>query len=146
MSTSRTAQYVALFRGLEHLERGRPRLFDDPFAQAFVPPAYRMLLKAARVPAIYGLLTRYADRRAPGARTSAIARTRFIDDVARRCAAAGVGQVVLLGAGFDTRAHRIPELSHAIVFEVDFTDRDLLSETMPEDVDVVFSVGASVNF
>jgi methyltransferase (TIGR00027 family) len=61
----------------------------------------------------------YADRRAPGARTSAIARTAYIDEAVKRALARGIGQLVILGAGFDCRAHRIEELAHVKVFEVD---------------------------
>src|SRR6185436_3328813 len=110
MSVSRTARYVAFYRALESIERRRPPLFHDPFATAFVPPNLQAALRVARVPFAHRLLSRYADRRAPGARTSAIARTRFIDDVVRARLDAGVRQLVILGAGFDCRAHRLPEL------------------------------------
>ncbi len=122
MAASRTAQFVALYRALEHRERTRPRLFADPFAAAFLPPTHRLLVEAARVPAVHVRLCRYADRRAPGARTSAIARTRFIDDVVTRWVGDGIRQVVVLGAGFDSRAHRMAVLAQATVFEVDRPD------------------------
>src|SRR5262245_43609001 len=64
-------------------------------------------------------LLRYADARAPGARTSAIARTAYLDDAGRAAVAAGTRQLVVLGAGFDCRAQRLPELAGARVFEVD---------------------------
>jgi len=122
MSVSRTAQYVAFYRALESIERHRAPLFDDPFATAFVPSNLRSMLRVARVPFAHKLLSRYADRRAPGARTSAIARTRFIDDVVRSRVDAGVRQLVILGAGFDCRAHRLQELRDTTVFEVDRAD------------------------
>lgn len=111
--------YVALYRALEHEERRRTRSFADPFARAFLPRYLRAAVDAARIPVVHRGVCRYADRRAPGARTSAIARTRCIDDVVRGAVASGVGQMVLLGAGFDCRAHRLPELEGAAVFEVD---------------------------
>lgn len=119
MSVSRTARYVALFRALETAETGRAPLFEDPFAAAFLTPALRLAVRASRVPPVRRLVERYIDRRAPGGRTSGIARTAFIDEVVRARARAGVPQVVLLGAGFDCRAHRLPELAGARVFEVD---------------------------
>lgn len=49
-----------------------------------------------------------------------IVRTRFIDDQLRRAIEEGASQVVIMGAGFDTRAYRFEELlKHAAVFEVD---------------------------
>jgi len=48
-------------------------------------------------------------------------RTRFIDEHLKRTIAAGVRQVVILGAGLDTRAYRFSELlEDATVFEIDY--------------------------
>ena len=56
----------------------------------------------------------------PGARTSGIARTRLIDDMLRESQIKDrIERVVLLGAGFDTRAHRLRCLSSLEVIEVD---------------------------
>lgn len=46
-------------------------------------------------------------------------RTRFIDEDVESFTAAGGRQLVLLGAGFDCRAWRIPALAGSTVFEVD---------------------------
>jgi methyltransferase (TIGR00027 family) len=48
-----------------------------------------------------------------------VARTVAIDDAIRGVTS---GQVVILGAGLDGRAWRMPELAEAIVFEVDHPD------------------------
>ena len=121
MAASRTAGYVALYRALESAVQGRPPLFRDPFAESFLPLRYRMGVALSRARPFRALLERYADARAPGARTSAIARTCFIDDVVidavRTCP-----QVVILGAGFDCRAHRLVPLRSATLFEVDRPD------------------------
>lgn len=61
----------------------------------------------------------YADRRLPGARTSAIARTGLIDNAMRQALRDNIRQIVVLGAGFDCRAYRLPGISSATVFEVD---------------------------
>jgi methyltransferase (TIGR00027 family) len=47
-----------------------------------------------------------------------VARTRLIDDLVTTVAPT-VAQVVVLGAGFDTRAHRLDALRATAVFEVD---------------------------
>jgi methyltransferase (TIGR00027 family) len=50
-----------------------------------------------------------------------LVRTRFIDEMLERALRNGVTQVVILGAGFDTRAHRFAELlKDAKVIEIDF--------------------------
>ncbi len=116
---SKTAMYVALYRALETAERSRPPLFRDDLAVRFLSRGLRAAVWAARWPAVHRALGRLADREAPGARTSAIARTRLIDDQVRVGVARGARQVVLLGAGYDCRAHRLPELRGCRVFEVD---------------------------
>jgi methyltransferase (TIGR00027 family) len=119
MRTSRTAEFVALYRALETIEVAREPLFRDPFALLFLPRPLSVALRLAHVRSLRAVLQRYADWRAPGARSSAIARTRFIDDVVRSAIDEGARQLVLLGAGYDCRAHRLSELHAARVFEVD---------------------------
>ncbi len=52
-------------------------------------------------------------------------RTRYIDDTVRRALADGVRDIVLPGAGFDTRALRLPEVaaSGARVVEIDHAEQ-----------------------
>jgi methyltransferase (TIGR00027 family) len=122
MAASRTAEYIALYRALETTETRREPLFRDPFAHHLLTDSRARALRVANLPGMRGILERYADYRAPGARTSAIGRTRFIDDVVRAEVAAGIRQVVILGAGYDSRAHRITELAKVPVYEVDRAD------------------------
>jgi methyltransferase (TIGR00027 family) len=50
-----------------------------------------------------------------------LVRTRFIDEMMERAIRSGATQLVILGAGFDTRAHRFAELLKDVgVFEVDY--------------------------
>src|SRR6185295_19396429 len=93
VAASRTAAYVAAYRAIETVE-SRPH-FRDPFAAAFLPRDLARLVVAARFPPARALLVRYADRRAPGARTSAIARTCLIDEVTRGAVQGGVRQMVV---------------------------------------------------
>ena len=67
------------------------------------------------------MLDRYIDLRSPGARTSGIARTRLIDDWIEQ-SGGEVDQLVLLGAGFDTRAWRLKSLDAVRIYEVDHPD------------------------
>jgi methyltransferase (TIGR00027 family) len=113
---SRTAQHNALFRALE--QRLREPLFHDPWAGRFLRGRYRLVNLLPARP-----LARLIDRRWPGPRAAVAVRTRFIDDaVESELAAGGVEQVVLLGAGFDSRAYRLDALRRVTVFEVDHPD------------------------
>lgn len=116
---SRTAEYMALFRALENSRPADARLFADPFARAFLGARLRLVVALARVPGVGHLVCRFIDRRWPGARTSAVARTRIIDDRVRAAISEGIEQIVLLGAGFDARPYRLRGCERLVVFEVD---------------------------
>jgi methyltransferase (TIGR00027 family) len=117
--TSRSAEHVALFRALESA-RGGDRIFDDPYAAKFLPGRYRLVARLARARPVGRRVERYIDTHWPaGPRASAVARTRLIDDLVTEALAEGASQVVLLGAGYDSRAYRLPQMATARVFEVD---------------------------
>jgi methyltransferase (TIGR00027 family) len=117
--SSTTAEFMALFRAQESALPERKRLFNDPFAVSFLGPTLRAISRLFRVPLLRILLAWFIDARWPGARTSGIARTRLIDDWASDEVAAGAQQVLILGAGFDSRAWRLPAFRGLPVFEVD---------------------------
>jgi methyltransferase (TIGR00027 family) len=100
---SRTAEYLALLRALESTEAPARRLFEDPFAAAFLTPRF-LVVNLSCSPLVGAIVRAYIDRRWPGARTSAVARTRFIDDAVEAALNEGIEPVVILGAGFDARA------------------------------------------
>jgi methyltransferase (TIGR00027 family) len=62
------------------------------------------------------------DRIGPGLLPYAIARTTFIDEALAAALRRGTSQVVILGAGYDTRALRTPSIETAVVYEVDHPD------------------------
>jgi methyltransferase (TIGR00027 family) len=118
-SASRTAEYMALFRALESCRRpASARLFVDPYAARLLRWPLSAAARLAALPLLGGAVARLVDRRAPGARSSAVARTRLIDDAIEAALRGAIRQLVLLGAGFDCRAHRLP-LGGTRVFEID---------------------------
>jgi len=118
---SRTAEQNALFRALEARRPPTERVVDDPHAERFLSLPYRMVAAAARWQRWNAFATGFIDRRWPGVRPTVIARTRAIDSLVVDEAAA-VDQVVILGAGLDTRAWRLEALTGRTVFEVDYPD------------------------
>src|SRR6266496_290200 len=117
--SSRTAELMALQRALESARLRSSRLFCDAFAPHFVSRRWRLVIRASRVGAVRRAVEVLYDRVAgPGPRASAVARTRLIDDLVTD-ARSWIGQLVLLGAGFDSRAYRLPGLEQVTVFEVD---------------------------
>jgi len=116
---SRTAEYVALFRAIESSLPPDRRLFEDPHAKRFLSPRLALIAWLCRLPGVPDIVSRFIDRRWAGARSSAVARTRFIDDAIREAVGDGIGQLVILGAGFDSRAYRLHGLRNVAIFEVD---------------------------
>ncbi len=114
-----TAETMALQRSFEsHRPNGR-RLFCDPYADAFLRPSLRALAIASGIPGFRRLAVGVYDALGgPGPRPSAIVRTKVIDDAVSEATTNGT-QCVLLGAGYDTRAYRLPALSCGRIFEVD---------------------------
>jgi methyltransferase (TIGR00027 family) len=110
---------MALFRALESVRSPDRRLFEDPYAVRFLSPRLRAVTRAAKLPALQCLIVRFIDGRWPGPRPSGVVRTRLIDDFVESAAHDGCTQLVLLGAGYDTRATRLSALSSMAVFEVD---------------------------
>jgi methyltransferase (TIGR00027 family) len=115
---SRTADQNALFRALEARRRATARVADDPLAARFLSPEFRLLAASARLPAMRRLLEMVIDHRWPCARPGVIARTRLIDQVVIG-ELGRVSQVLILGAGFDSRAWRLPGMDRMPVFELD---------------------------
>jgi methyltransferase (TIGR00027 family) len=97
-------------------ESKRPdRLFDDPYAAAFV----------AAMPDAYANDANRTDAaRDVGARIAlhVVVRTRFYDDYLQAAAANGIKQVALLAAGLDARAFRLPWPDGTTIFEVDLPE------------------------
>lgn len=106
-----TAVGVARVRALESAREDA--LFRDPLAQAFAA-AGGLWPSSPSLPD-----DEAARRRRLGVASSIVIRTKFLDDLLLRASAAGVRQVVLLGAGMDSRAFRMDWPEGTRLFEVD---------------------------
>jgi methyltransferase (TIGR00027 family) len=96
-----TATWTAAMRAQE---TARPdRLFDDPWAHELAGPEGLAWLASRREESLLPM----------------VIRTRYFDDRLQEVAASGVRQVVLLGAGLDTRAYRLAWPPGTILFELD---------------------------
>lgn len=125
---SRTAAWVAAARHFGRLLPEDIRLADDPYGAVFTSARLAGLIEAAIENTDGGTLgnalrrIRHPLTMIPGLREWILymqVRTRVIDDALRAFVMQGGHQLVVLGAGYDCRALRMPELDDCRVFEVD---------------------------
>jgi methyltransferase (TIGR00027 family) len=83
-------------------------LFTDPYARLFIEAATKRGWKPSAVA-----------ERMPMMRGYAAARTKWFDEYFIAAGANGIDQVVILAAGLDARAWRLPWVSGSVVFEID---------------------------
>jgi len=121
-TASRTAQYMALFRAIEHNRPASKRLFSDEYAIRFLDPGLQLAVRLSAFPLFHNMIPRIIHRKALGALSSGTARTKYIDDLLLQTLHQGVQQVIILGAGFDTRALRLDGLKNIPVIEIDHPD------------------------
>ncbi|WP_299081084.1 class I SAM-dependent methyltransferase [uncultured Paraglaciecola sp.] len=108
-----TAQGVAKQRLIESLAKPDKRIIDDLYADRFVLGASVIKLMGHK------FSVWLTQKFVPGFHQHLIARTRFIDDLIKQCGKSGTEQYVILGAGYDLRAHRLALPSSLKIFEVD---------------------------
>jgi len=116
---SQTAVMVAMWRAVAHGTTAEPR-FSDPTAMTLLPEEARPRVERFRAGTPpRGLRERLGRRYFHYGVQAMVARTVAIDDAVRE---AGAAQLVILGAGLDGRAWRMPELVDTTVWEVDHPD------------------------
>ena len=108
-----TAQGVAKQRLIESIAKPNKRVIYDPYAKYFVIGASIIKLLGHKISVWLG------DKIVLGMHEHLICRTRFIDDLIEESTSAGIEQYVILGAGYDSRAHRLKLPNNLKIFEVD---------------------------
>jgi len=107
-----TAAGIALLRALESMKPAGERICYDPFARRFISPAFLYFVK-------FFVDIGYPEKAGPGVMGFLVARARYMDDYLQSCIEEGLEQLVILGAGYDSRAYRFEQLKSRKVFEVD---------------------------
>ena len=112
-----TAENNAAVRAYESLRPTGHGICDDPFARYFLSEA--LLQAADPAPVLEQMISRW-NRLVPGVCDAILFRTRFIDDRLQDAIKQGLAQLVILGAGYDTRVLRLDlSKSDTAVFELD---------------------------
>ena len=115
---SSTSTLVTLFRALGDAGFTNVRGFSDPAARSLLPPGWAHRLEVIERRKRSGFRYRAVVQGAD----VMVLRTVVLDEAVRQAIADGARQLVILGAGLDGRAFRMPELAGVDVIELDHPD------------------------
>ncbi|WP_433555545.1 SAM-dependent methyltransferase [Pseudonocardia xinjiangensis] len=118
-TSARTAFGPMVIAAAEQYTPAAQRLFRDELAVRFLPLGPRLAARACRWRFVRTLLMRATEDLAPGMWGGVICRKRYADDKVVEAVGAGIGQVVILGAGLDTRAYRLVAPAGGRAYELD---------------------------
>ena len=114
-TTSRTAEWTCMSRAASSLEEESHYRSEDDIAALLVPSFVRVLLHLPPIKVLYRRTVA-----SKGMYEYVIARTKYIDAAFKQALADRFDQIVLFGAGFDTRALRFRSALREIkVYELD---------------------------
>ena len=122
---SETAIAVASLRALSNYESDDKFNCNDNYAELFLPDEKRIPLKDSKI--------RETIKKAipKGMFEYVISRTKYFDAIFIEALKRNIGQVVFLGAGFDSRPYRFNELlDTTMIFEVDTEATQIYKKTM----------------
>jgi len=116
---SETAIFAALYRTIANKEFKNERFGSDYLAEYFLPSYFRFFIKFKKIRENF---KNKSNRLTPGLYEYMLARTVFFDHVFIGALNENIPQIVLLGAGYDTRAFRLAKLNKAAkIIELDIT-------------------------
>jgi methyltransferase (TIGR00027 family) len=114
-TTSRTAEMTCLSRACSALETNHYYKSDDHIAPLLLPTGLKPFLHISQARRLF---TKVAAPK--GIYEYVIARTKYIDAVFKQALVEQFDQVLIFGAGFDTRALRFQDaMGHTRIFELD---------------------------
>lgn len=112
-----SAEQVAAIRAAWSRRPEDERVCYDPLARHFLGPELGGVIDD---PKLTDAAAAAVEESTPGAIGCVGARTRYIDDYLTTCIDGGIEQLVILGAGYDTRPYRFSEMKGKVrVFELD---------------------------
>ena len=114
---SETALFAALYRAIANKEFKNEGFASDYLAEYFLPSHFKFFIKFKNIRAN---IKNKSNKLTPGIYEYMLARTAFFDNVFIDALNKNIPQIVLLGAGYDTRAYRFAKLNNATkIIELD---------------------------
>jgi methyltransferase (TIGR00027 family) len=113
-SPSKTAMGTTLMRAIAHKEYDNEKFGPDGYAKYFLPMLARFYIRLQKP------RTRMIQNMPAGMYELIIARTQYFDNLFSDALEESIPQIVLLGAGYDTRAFRFAKMKNTTrIFELD---------------------------
>jgi methyltransferase (TIGR00027 family) len=131
-SPSVTAEGTLVFRAVEARKPTDHRICNDSIAHHFLTPRSTVI---GRTWIPEPIARWFYNHGFPGLQGYIVGRTKYVDDHLQQCLETGLDQVVVLGAGYDSRAYRIEQLkTDTKVFEVDHPATQRAKQGKLEDI------------
>ncbi len=142
-----SAVAVAALRAASALSHDTAVRNPDYLARHFISLKFRLLLSLP-----HAALRELVEKMVPGGYCYFLARAKFFDEKLISAIEDGIEQVVILGAGFDTRAHRFKcELGNRRIFELDlakmqrYKKEKLAAINTPQNKNVEYAIANFLN-
>ncbi len=131
---SDSAMGVTFFRALATFDEREEIRGPDYLAQVFLPEDYRRLLNN---PSSRAFVRRRMTTQTPGSYEYFVARTAYFDRVVRQALEENIPQLVILGAGYDTRSFRFrDQIRKTRIFELDIAPTQQLKKRLLQQAGV----------
>src|SRR5512136_1502203 len=105
--SSITAAGIAVAQAVESSKPEGMRICYDPYAVKFLNALFYRFMRLF-------IDTGYAERTGGGVLGFLVARCRYIDDTLQEMISQGLQQLVIMGAGYDSRAYRFDGLKNGV--------------------------------
>lgn len=117
-----TAYGPMVLTALERTLLPSQRIIDDLLAYRMLPSGMKLMVQACHFKPVRQLFVGLMEKSMPGLLAGFVSRKRYINDKMLESLNIGIEAVVILGAGLDTLAYRIPQLASVKVYEVDLPE------------------------
>lgn len=119
---TKSAWGAAFIKSIEKFQPEDQKLFTDPLISRLMPFSYRLVLLSMKIKSIRNLMLNMIEKQGKGVMGALLCRTCYMDNILQKSPEDGIRQVVILGAGMDSRPYRNMGNEEIVFFEVDYPE------------------------
>jgi methyltransferase (TIGR00027 family) len=119
---TRSAWGAAFIKSIEKFQPEDQKLFTDRLISRLMPLSYRLVLLSMKFKSIRNLMLIMIEKQGKGVMGALLCRTCYMDKILQKSLEDGIRQVVILGAGMDSRPYRNMVKEEIVFFEVDYPE------------------------